>query len=97
MLMPSTPFASPQVVSRLFAWFRVVDFGVSAGHAVLCAWFDSRQPHQEVAAQQRVAVFGRTIVGEDWRRSPLSLLLAGWTLVWFVVVDPDCLCGALSL
>jgi hypothetical protein len=46
MLMPSTPFAPPQVVSRLFALFRVVKFGVSAAHNEFCVWFDSRQLHR---------------------------------------------------
>jgi hypothetical protein len=31
VLMPSTPLAYPQVVSRTFASFRVVNFRVSAG------------------------------------------------------------------
>jgi hypothetical protein len=41
--MPSTPLAYPQVISRRFTSFRVLKFRVSAAHAVLCAWFDSRQ------------------------------------------------------
>jgi hypothetical protein len=41
--MASTPFACPQVVSRCFASFGVVRLSVSAGHGVLCVWFDSRQ------------------------------------------------------
>ena len=45
VLTASTPFAYPQVVSRCFACFRVVKSSVSAGHAILCAWFDSRQLH----------------------------------------------------
>jgi hypothetical protein len=45
MLMSSTPSAYPQVVSRCFALFRGLKFRVSAGHPVLCAWFDSRQLH----------------------------------------------------
>jgi len=32
-LMPSTPFAYPQVVSRHFVSFRVVRFDVLAGHS----------------------------------------------------------------
>jgi hypothetical protein len=49
--MPSTPSAYPQVVSRCFALFRVVKSIISAVHAVLCAWFDSRQLHNEDAGQ----------------------------------------------
>jgi hypothetical protein len=45
VLMPSTPLAYPQVISRRFALFRVVKFSISAVHAVLSAWFDSRQLH----------------------------------------------------
>jgi hypothetical protein len=37
MLMPSTPLAYPQVVSRCFASFRVVYFAVSAGHRAFVA------------------------------------------------------------
>jgi hypothetical protein len=35
VLMPSTPSAYPQVVSRRLASFRVVKSGISAVHAVL--------------------------------------------------------------
>jgi AMP-binding enzyme C-terminal domain len=45
MLMPSTPFASPQVVSRRFTLFRVPGIGVSAGQLDFCSGFDSRQLH----------------------------------------------------
>ena len=45
VLTPSTPFAYPLVVSGHFASFRAVKSSVSAGHAALCAWFDSRQLH----------------------------------------------------
>jgi hypothetical protein len=44
--MPSTPSTYPQVVSRTFAFFRVVDSAVSAVQHDFCAWFDSRQLHQ---------------------------------------------------
>ena len=37
----------PQVVSHLFASFRVVKFSISEVHAVLCSGFDSRQLHQK--------------------------------------------------
>jgi len=47
MLTPSTPAAYPQVVSRRFAHFRVVKFGVSAGQLDFWDWFDSRQLHWE--------------------------------------------------
>jgi hypothetical protein len=49
--MPSTPLASPQVISGCFASFRVVKSGVSAGQALLCAKFDSRQLHKEVSCE----------------------------------------------
>jgi hypothetical protein len=49
--MPSTPFPSPQVVSRTFASFRVVNIRVSAGQRDFCTGFDSRQLHQEIAGQ----------------------------------------------
>jgi hypothetical protein len=37
--------AYPQVDRGCFASFRVVESSISAVHAVLCAWFDSRQLH----------------------------------------------------
>jgi hypothetical protein len=43
--MPSTPIAYPQVVSRRFAYFRVVGFDISAGQQDFCDGFDSRQLH----------------------------------------------------
>ena len=46
VLMPSTPFASPQVISRCFTLFRVVKFSVSAAQSDFCGGFDSRQLHQ---------------------------------------------------
>jgi hypothetical protein len=51
VLMPSTPLAYLQVVSRCLASFRVVDSTVSAGRADFWAWFDSRQLHTEDAGQ----------------------------------------------
>ena len=51
VLMPSTPFASPQVVSRPFTLFRVPGISVSAGQLDLWAEFDSRQLHREYAGQ----------------------------------------------
>jgi len=45
LLMPSTPFAYPQVISRRFAYFRVVKMRISAGQRHLCSGFDSRQLH----------------------------------------------------
>jgi hypothetical protein len=45
VLMPSTPFASPQVISRRFTLFGAPGIGVSAGHTRFCAEFDSRQLH----------------------------------------------------
>ena len=46
-LMPSTPFAYPQVVSSTFASFRVGKSGISAGQIIFCVGFDSRQLHKE--------------------------------------------------
>ena len=51
MLMPSTPLAYPQVISRTFASFRVVKYGVSAGQRHSRAGFDSRQLHREGQGQ----------------------------------------------
>jgi hypothetical protein len=51
MLMPSTPFASPQVVSRHFTLFRVPGIGVSAGQQDFYSGFDSRQLHRKEAGQ----------------------------------------------
>jgi hypothetical protein len=34
-----------RVVAGRFTLFRVVKSSISAVHAVLCAWFDSRQLH----------------------------------------------------
>jgi hypothetical protein len=66
VLMPSTPSAYPQVVSRCLASFRVVKSGISAVHAVLCAWFDSRQLHREDAGQSHklwpVLIFHRHLI-----------------------------------
>ena len=50
--MPSTPFVYPQVVSRRFTLFRVVKSGVFPVHTAFWAWFDSRQLHRKVAAEQ---------------------------------------------
>jgi hypothetical protein len=43
--MSSTPFAYSQVISRRFAYFRVVSFGIYAGKPDSCDGFDSRQLH----------------------------------------------------
>ncbi len=45
VLMPSTPSAYPRVVFARFALFRVVEFGISAGHVDFGSGFDSRQLH----------------------------------------------------
>src|SRR5262249_36251933 len=45
VLMPSTPFAYSDVISRRFAYFRVVGFDISAGQCNFCEGFDSRQLH----------------------------------------------------
>jgi hypothetical protein len=47
LLMPSTPFAYPQVISRGFAYFRVVKMRISAGQRHLRSGFDSRQLHRK--------------------------------------------------
>ena len=49
MLMPSTPPAYPQVISRRFMYFRVVKFRISAGHDDFWGGFDSRQLHKRAA------------------------------------------------
>jgi len=46
VLMSSTPFAYPQVVSRTFASFRVAIFSVSAAQRDFWRGFDSRQLHR---------------------------------------------------
>jgi hypothetical protein len=45
--MPSTRGAYPQVISRLFASFRIAEYAICAGRALLCAGFDSRQLHKK--------------------------------------------------
>jgi hypothetical protein len=45
VLMSSTPLAYPQVVSRIFASFRVANIGIPAGERDFCSGFDSRQLH----------------------------------------------------
>src|SRR5271163_1872616 len=47
LLMPSTPVGVSAGRVACFASFRVVKSGISAVHAVLCAWFDSRQLHNK--------------------------------------------------
>ena len=51
VLMPSTPFAYSDVISRRFAYFRVIGFDISAGQCNFCDGFDSRQLHEESAGQ----------------------------------------------
>jgi hypothetical protein len=46
MLMPSTPFAYPQVISRNFPSFCVINSAVIPAQVDFCAWFDSRELHQ---------------------------------------------------
>jgi hypothetical protein len=46
-LFAQTLFAYSRVISRRFAYFRVVNFDISAGHRDFCGGFDSRQPHQK--------------------------------------------------
>jgi hypothetical protein len=54
VLMPSTPFACSHVVSRRFAYFRVVDFDISAGQRDFCDGFDSRQLHKKECSSEHV-------------------------------------------
>lgn len=42
-LVATRPLALPQVVSRLFGYFRVAEFDVSAAHSHFRDGFDSRQ------------------------------------------------------
>jgi hypothetical protein len=51
LLMPSTPSASPQVVSRRLVSFRVINSTVIPAQVDFWAWFDSRQLHRESAGQ----------------------------------------------
>ena len=51
VLMSSTPSAYPHVVSRLFAYFRVVRISISAGRRDFCSGFDSRQLHNRVSLE----------------------------------------------
>jgi hypothetical protein len=46
VLMPSTPAAYPQVISRAFASFRVPKFRVSPAQGNFWDGFDSRQLHR---------------------------------------------------
>ena len=57
VLMPSTPLAYPQVAWRRFASFRAANFRISAVHAALCAWFDSRQLHKKTGQAERLSLF----------------------------------------
>lgn len=52
LLMPSTPSAHPQVISRTFAPFRVPRSAISAGQTDFHGGFDSRQLHNTTAAQE---------------------------------------------
>jgi hypothetical protein len=49
LLMPSTPFTQSHVISRRFAYFRVVNFDISAVQRDFCDGFDSRQLHKGTA------------------------------------------------
>jgi hypothetical protein len=51
LLMPSTPFAYPQVISRRFAYCRVVKMRISADQRHFRDGFDSRQLHRKSAGQ----------------------------------------------
>jgi len=54
VLMPSTPFAFSHVISRRFAYFRVVSFGIYAGEPDFCDGFDSRQLHKKECSSEHV-------------------------------------------
>ena len=49
LLMRSTRPQYPLVLSRRFACFRVVIFGIAAGQSDFCDGFDSRQLHKRAA------------------------------------------------
>jgi hypothetical protein len=51
VLMPSTPLAYLQVISRRFACFRVPNLSIYAAQVDLCDEFDSRQLHRVSAGQ----------------------------------------------
>jgi hypothetical protein len=70
MLMPSTPFAYPQVVSRLSGSFHVVKFSVSAGQRNLWSGFDSRQLHQHLCRSPLSGTAGGWIGPRCAGRSP---------------------------
>ncbi len=53
------------------------------------------EPHLQISSAAPSS--RRAVVGEDWAWLLLLVLLAGRRLVEFVVVDPDCLSGAVSL
>jgi hypothetical protein len=51
VLMPSTPFAYSHVISRRFAYFRVVGFDIFAGQRHFRDGFDSRQLHYRLSLE----------------------------------------------
>ena len=53
-MMPSTPFAYSDVISRLFACFRVVGFDIFAVQRDFCDGFDSRQLHKKECSSEHV-------------------------------------------
>jgi hypothetical protein len=54
--MPSTPFAYPQVISRRFAYSRVVKMRISADQRHFRDGFDSRQLHKRIRSSDGVFV-----------------------------------------
>jgi hypothetical protein len=58
VLMPSTPFAYPQVISRTFASLRVLQLYVSAGHSHFWGGFDSRQLYSALLSNKCPAGWG---------------------------------------
>jgi hypothetical protein len=69
----STPSAYPQVLSRRFACFHVVRFGISAGQRDFCRVFDSRQLHGESPGQD-VKVLARFLFHQHLIRRRLTAL-----------------------
>ena len=71
--------ASPQIVSRRFALFRVVKFGVSAAQLDFCSGFHSRQLHQK--GRRSRLCRGPAPVGGCSRRGRCCTT-SGWRCHW---------------
>jgi hypothetical protein len=82
VLTPSTPLAYPQVVSRSFALFRVVNFSVLAGKTTFCSGFDSRQLHHK-GRRNAAALLTRSLesvydAGIRRRSTPFCMTVIGF-------------------